>query len=128
MLDALPFLNTSVTLALSGRDLREAIEQGLSLQAGMVQVSGLAIEYDRKRPPGSRLVRCRVGADPLQDERIYRVSTSSFMAEGGDGYRSLQRGRRLREDPLLSDVLSTYVRAQQTLSPPPPGRLVMLQP
>jgi 2',3'-cyclic-nucleotide 2'-phosphodiesterase (5'-nucleotidase family) len=128
VLDCLPFLNTSVTLALSGRDLREAIEQGLSLQAGMVQVSGLAIEYDRKRPAGSRLVRCRVGAEPLQDDRIYRVSTSSFMSEGGDGYRALQRGRRMREDPLLSDVLAGYIRARQTVSPPPSGRLVMLQP
>lgn len=124
VLDAFPFLNTSVTLALSGRDLKEALEQGFSLKAGMVQVSGLRAEFDLRRPVGARLVRLQMAGEPVSDNRIYRVTVNSFMAEGGDGYVSLKRGSRVKEDPLLSEVLMDYVKQKQVIHPPQSGRLV----
>lgn len=123
MLDAFPFLNSSVTLALRGGDLRMAIEQGLTLRAGMVQVSGLRARYDLKRSPGSRLVNIEVGGAPLDDERVYRVTTNSFLAEGGDGYVSLKHGEKIAEDPLISEVLVDHIRRHQRVSPPAMGRL-----
>jgi 2',3'-cyclic-nucleotide 2'-phosphodiesterase (5'-nucleotidase family) len=127
VLDAFPFLNTSVTLALSGRDLKLALEQGFSLQAGMVQVSELEAQYDLKRAVGGRLVRLTLGGQPVQDDTLYQVAVNSFMAEGGDGYESLKRGRRLREDPLLSEVLSDYIRQRGVVDPPRMGRLTRLE-
>ena len=124
VLDAFPFLNTSVTLALRGGDLRAAIEQGLTLKAGMVQVSGMKARYDMKRAAGSRLLSLEVGGAPMDDEKTYRVTTNSFLAEGGDGYASLARGKKVREDPLISEVLSDYIRREKRVSPPDPGRLV----
>ena len=123
VLDAFPFLNTSVTLALAGRDLREALEQGLSLRAGMVQVAGIEARYDLRLPAGNRLVSAKVGGEALDDAKTYRVTTNSFLAEGGDGYAALARGRRIQEDPLLSEVLADYIRKAGEVSPPAPGRL-----
>ena len=126
VLDAFPFLNTSVTLALRGGDLRAAIEQGLSLKAGMVQVSGIVARYDMKRAAGSRLVSIEAGGEPLQDEKTYRVTTNSFLAEGGDGYATLARGRKIAEDPLVSEVMSDHIKRLKTVSPPALGRLTPL--
>ena len=41
VLDAFPFLNDLVTVELDGRALRAVLEQGCTLDAGMLQVSGL---------------------------------------------------------------------------------------
>lgn len=123
IVDAFPFLNDSVTLELAGADLRAAVEQGLTLKAGMVQTSGLAIRYDLARPAGERLVSLAfTGGAPVLPDRLYRVTTNSFLAEGGDGYASLARGRRLRNDGLLSDVIQAWVRRAGRVTPPPAGR------
>lgn len=124
ILDAFPFLNTCVTLALKGGDLVAAIEQGLSLKAGMVQVSGLQARYDPKRPSGERLVSLTVGGAPVEKDRTYRVATNSFLAEGGDGYSSLRNGDRVATAELISDVLAGYVQKARSVSPPSTGRLI----
>ncbi len=124
VLDALPFLNAVVGLELPGRDLRGVVEQGVSLAAGMCQVSGLRATYDLARPVGQRVVELRVGGRQVEDDRTYRVATNSFLAEGGDRYASFRNGREIASDALLSDCVIDRIRAAGTIDPPPPGRLV----
>lgn len=124
ILDAFPFLNDTTTVELAGADLRGVLEQGLSLKAGLCQVSGLRATYDLRRPPGSRLVSCEVGGQPLADTRLYRVATNSFLSEGGDSYLSFKKGRVVARDKQLSEVLTDYVGAVKTIEPPAMGRLV----
>lgn len=124
LLDAFPFLNDSVTLELDGRSIREVLERGFSLAAGMVQASGIRAVYDLERPVGERLVEAQVGDRRLDDARIYRVTTNSFLAEGGDGYAGFRRGREVARDGLLSQVLIDHVAKAGTVSPPERGRLI----
>lgn len=124
VLDAFPFLNDTHTLELRGADLRAVVEHGLSLRAGMAQVSGLRVTYDLARPVGARAVAVAVGGAPLEDDRTYRVVTNSFLAEGGDGYAAFPRGRLVARDGLLSDLLSDHIRKVGVLEPPVMGRLV----
>ena len=94
MLDAFPFLNDLVTVELDGRALRAVVEQGCSLDAGMVQVSGSRARYDLASARGARVVELDVGGRPVADARTYRVATNSFLAEGGDGYAGVPPGAR----------------------------------
>ena len=126
VLDALPFINSLVTLELTGNDLRRAIAHGLSLAAGCCQVSGIVARYDPQRPPEERLIELRVGDKLVEAERTYRFSTNSFLAEGGDRYESLLNGRRIAEDALLSDCVLDHLRRVGTISPPAAGRLVTI--
>ena len=124
VLDAFPFLNDVVTVELPGIALRAVIEQGLSLQAGICQVSGVRATYDPGRPVGARLVSLEIAGAPVADGKMYRVATNSFLAEGADGYTEFKRGRVIAKDRLLSEVLSDYIRAAGKIEPPPGGRLV----
>lgn len=124
VLDAFPFLNDSVTLDLQGGALRAVLEQGCSLSAGMSQVSGVRVTYDLSRPVGERVVDVTVNGAPLDPDRRYRVTTNSFMAEGGDGYVAFQRGTIVRRDPVLSDLLLAHVRAKGEIDLPAMGRLL----
>lgn len=51
VVDALPFVNTVVTLEMTGAQVREVLEQGLSLERGLIQVSGLGSRTTPHAPP-----------------------------------------------------------------------------
>jgi 2',3'-cyclic-nucleotide 2'-phosphodiesterase (5'-nucleotidase family) len=90
----------------------------------MAQVSGLRARYDLSRPVGARLLSLEVAGRPVDDHHRYRVTTNSFLAEGGDGYDAFRQGRVVARDAVLSDVVGEYIRGLGVVSPPEPGRLV----
>lgn len=102
VLDALPFVNVVESYRMSGAKILEVLEQSLTLERGMMQVSGLRVEYDLARPKGSRVVRARVGNHPLVPTRNYAVATNDFIAQGGDLYTMFlgaeRRGRSVAEN------------------------------
>ncbi len=123
LLDAFPFTDRVVVVQLSGARLLAALEQGLSLERGMLQVSGLTVRYDLSRPPGRRVVRAEVAGDLLASERIYRVATIDIVAQGGDLYSSFAGAPSTPGEPF-ADVLERWVVEHPVLQAPPQGRLV----
>lgn len=124
VLDALPFVNSLVTLEMSGALVREVLEQGLTLERGLIQVSGINATYDLSRPPGRRLVSATAGGRPLDDARAYRVATNSFLAQGGDLYAAFPKGRTVSDTKeLLSDTLLSWFGRRGTAREPGKGRL-----
>ena len=125
VLDAFPFVNSLVTLELTGRQIREVLEQGLTLERGMIQVSGLRAVYDLDLPAGKRLVSAEIGGRPIDDVRVYRVATNSFVAQGGDLYRTFLQGKVTADTgTLLSELIIDYVRKHRRVTPPAAGRLL----
>lgn len=124
--DALPFLNSVVTVEMSGAQLVEILEQGLSLERGMIQVSGLEAVVDLDRRPGSRLVELSIGDRPLDETRTYSVATNSFLAEGGDLYSTFVGLPWIRHDErtLAEVVIAFFERHDQPLELPSSGRIV----
>lgn len=124
VLDALPFLNTLVVCEMTGAQIREILEQGLSLERGLVQASGLHATYDLTRPIGQRLVELRIAGGPVDDKRTYRVATNSFLAEGGDLYQTFLKTRQKDTGTALSDLVIEYFRKRGSIARPTLGRLV----
>ncbi len=132
VLAELPFGNRISVLLLKGRDVRAAIENGLSLlpQANgrFPQISGLTIEADPSRAPGHRVVSAKVGGTPLDDAKTYRVATNDFMARGGDDYRMLRDAERLIPDadgPLMANEVMVYLRRLGTVRSAIERRIVL---
>lgn len=125
VLDALPFVNLAETYEMTGAQLREILEQGLTLERGMIQVSGLVAEYDLDRPRGQRLLRVRIGGRTLDPSRRYRVATNSFLGEGGDLYQTFLEARRVDESGQdIATVVMNYLRQRREVPWPRPGRLL----
>uniref|UniRef100_A0ACB8GEF3 Uncharacterized protein n=1 Tax=Sphaerodactylus townsendi TaxID=933632 RepID=A0ACB8GEF3_9SAUR len=104
LLAVLPFGGTFDLLQIRGAALKKAFEHSVHRHGQrtgeLLQVSGIQVEYDLSRRPGSRVVslevlctECRVPVYvPLQRNKKYKVLLPSFLAGGGDGYYMLKGG------------------------------------
>ncbi|MFD3004411.1 bifunctional metallophosphatase/5'-nucleotidase [Thermus tengchongensis] len=110
--EVLPFGNTLVVMDLKGKEIKAALENGVSQweqAAGrFLQVSGLRYAFDLARPAGDRVVRVEVntekGYQPLDLEATYRVVVNSFIANGGDGFTVLKEAQGYRVDTGFADA------------------------
>jgi 2',3'-cyclic-nucleotide 2'-phosphodiesterase (5'-nucleotidase family) len=125
-----PFGNVVMTLELTGRVLREVLEQALPQRereaGGFLQVSGLKVTFDPARPAGQRIVTIEVGGAQLDPDRRYTAAVVDYIAGGKDGLTAFTKGRVLvgaTSAPLLADVLLHAVTTQGSISPQLDGRL-----
>lgn len=133
VLSELPFGNVVVVLKLSGAEVKEALENGVSaVEEGagrFPQVSGLTAVADLSKPAGSRIVAVEVGGAPLDPAKTYTLATNDFMARGGDDYVVLRKGDpivKARDGRLLATVVADYVAAAGTVSPAVDGRVKLI--
>ncbi len=126
VLEVLPFGNTVTRLDLTGRQIKEALEHGVSNvekgDGGFPHVSGIRFNWNPKAPPNSRIVSIQIrdsqgNEKPLDLNATYRVVTNDFMMNGGDGYEIFQQGENQVDTGfLLSDVVIDYIRTQSPLN------------
>jgi len=135
-----------VAVRLTGRQIREALEHGLSgveEEAGRFpQVSGLTVTYNPSSPAGRRLREVLVSGKPVDPDRDYTVATNDFLAAGGDGYKAFGDavrsstnfaviGGMMKGDKLvynnpgkwLRDVVIDEIRAKKRFVPRVEGRI-----
>ena len=131
VLKELPFGNTTLVIELTGAELKEALENGVSQvedKAGRFpQVSGLKLVYDPKAIAGQRVRTVTVGGAPLDAARTYRVATNDYMARGGDGYAAFTKGKVITDTrfaQLMATTVMEYIAKKGQVAPAIEGRVV----
>ena len=112
---AFPFNNTIVVTRLTGKEILELLNRSASLQrpaGGFLHVSGLSFVIE-----GNQAKNVKVQGKPLQLDKVYRVATNDFTANGGDGYELLKNKPRYDTGFVLSTALKNYILARKTISP-----------
>ena len=130
ILSELPFGNRTVLLELTGRELRAALENGVSAiekrSGRFLQVSGLEVVYGPRRPVGARVIEVRHKGAALDPDGTFTVAASDFMAKGGDGY-SVFAGKTpiidARSAKLVATQVIDYIAARGAIAPRVEGRL-----
>jgi 5'-nucleotidase len=109
-----PFGNALVTLTLTGRALRQALEEQWDDHdtAHRLDVSGITYTWDPARPRGSRVVSLLRNGQPVRDTARLRVAVNAYLAEGGSGFRTLAAAPRRDTGLTDLDALLAYVRAR----------------
>ncbi|WP_199310689.1 bifunctional metallophosphatase/5'-nucleotidase [Phormidium tenue] len=125
VLEALPFGNTITRVELTGKQLTEALESGVSMaeqgEGRFPQVAGIRFVWVSKLPAGKRVTKVEVKDASgkfqlLNPNQVYKVATNNFLASGGDGYRVFAEGKNLLETGyLLSDAIAEYISASSPL-------------
>jgi 5'-nucleotidase/UDP-sugar diphosphatase len=142
----LPFDNYIVAITLTGKQIAEALEHGVSgVEQGegrFPQVAGLTFTYSPSAPKGKRIREILIAGKPLDPDREYSVATNDFLAVGGDGYRSFAEavkssktfsvvGGMLQGEKVvysdsgrwLRDVVVEYIKEKGTIAPRREGRI-----
>jgi 2',3'-cyclic-nucleotide 2'-phosphodiesterase (5'-nucleotidase family) len=124
LLDAWPFIDEVVTVKLSGAKLLEVLEHGLSLERGIMQVSGITVRYDLKRPVGSRVLGVEVGGKTLRKSSNYSVATGRFLVNGGDMYTGFLDSEVISVGRDFAEALIEYFKSHDVVAIPERGRLL----
>jgi 2',3'-cyclic-nucleotide 2'-phosphodiesterase (5'-nucleotidase family) len=142
----LPFDNYIVAIRLTGEQIREALEHGVSaIEEGagrFPQVSGLSFTYLLQEKPGSRVKEILVAGTPIDLNKEYSVATNDFLAAGGDGYTAfgnavkssrdfvivggMMKGEKLLYSDSgrwLRDVVIEYIKEKKEITPAVDGRI-----
>ena len=129
----IPHESKTYTLTLTGAQLRTIIEQSLENTytddpkkkvGGMIQMSGMTVEYDRDAPNGQRALEITVGGEPLDTERRYRVATNALLAQGGHHYQTFKEATNKQEGPPQHELVSRSLTQLRTVTAPNDLRIV----
>ncbi|XP_050665744.1 protein 5NUC-like isoform X4 [Leptidea sinapis] len=141
LITALPFEGVLVVVTMNGSILMQMLEHSVAnlndiyYPGEFLQVSGLKIVYDLKKPDNHKVVKavarcwnCTVPKYTDVDVReSYNVIMPYFVANGGDGYWMLKGlpTRVLDYNELSSTI--TYFRKYSPVHPEIEGRITFLQ-
>jgi 5'-nucleotidase len=152
VLTVLPFGNTIALVTLTGAQVIQALENGVS-QVNLItpsdsagrfpQVAGLKFAWDPLRLAGNRVVWVMVKAPPpttgsleanadtyvpISPTATYRVATNNFMLTGGDGYSVFTQGTNKVDTGLvMADEVQTYITANSPVNRANEGRITRVQ-
>jgi 5'-nucleotidase/UDP-sugar diphosphatase len=141
-----PFNNYIVAIRLTGQQIKDALEHGVSAIADdagrFPQVSGIRFSYSRSAPVGRKVRDVSVNNSPLILDKEYIVATDDFLAAGGDGYKAFGEAVRSSKDfaivggavmgeklvynnsgKWLRDVIIDYIREKKEIAPIVEGRI-----
>ncbi|MDQ0115852.1 5'-nucleotidase C-terminal domain-containing protein [Paenibacillus harenae] len=129
VLTVLPFNNDLVTISLTGQEIKDALENGVSTitttkDGRFPHIAGMRFDYDSTKPVNERVVRVEVKNGnkyvPLDLKATYEVATNAFTAKGGDFYASLEKAYKEGRVNLLYlpdyEVFTKYIQKVGTIT------------
>lgn len=123
MYDILPFDNEIVVMNLTGTQIRNLLTRSISKEFGLLQVSGL--HYSFKTVDGKAVLEgVTVEGTPLNDVRVYKVATNSFLAGGGDKFADFKDGTDRQILGSLRAAVERWIEANSPVSRRAEGRIL----
>ncbi len=107
----IPFDNGIVTMDLTGEQLKGVMEESAKRTRGTIEVSGMKMDIDPRKPKGQRCSNIMVNGKPLDLKKTYRVATADFLAGGSNGYTDLTQGKNVKDEHIvIREGLNDYIK------------------
>ncbi|KAL8575905.1 hypothetical protein ACOMHN_027303 [Nucella lapillus] len=122
LLSILPFPDPLLVIQVSGSQLLQALENGVSQyprkEGRFPQVAGVSFGFNPTKPAGRRVSQdtVRVQGEPLILDKNYRLVTKEYIATGHDGYDAFKPSEVLLTDeqcPALSTAVQNHFESVQ---------------
>lgn len=129
-----PFGNVLQLKGMTGQQIKAVLEQQFASGTNTVEKpnmllpsEGLSYRYDLRRPAGDRILDLSLNGKPIEDDRVYRVALSNFLASGGDNFTVFKDGTDIPGASIEDvDALERYIARAGTLTPPVPNRITRI--
>ena len=128
---AQPFRNQLVTMTLTGRQIKTALEQQWAdpKRPRILQVSkGFSFTWDNAKGDGERILadRMTLNGAPIDPDARYRVTVNNYLSVGGDGFTAFTEGSDALTGVYDVDALYDYFRNNSPIAPGAGGRIARL--
>jgi 5'-nucleotidase len=114
ILKVLPFGNTLVIKELTGTQLLQALENGVSSypeqNGAFPQTSGLEVEFDPSKERGKRILEAKINGKDISTDQNYKVAFARNVADGSDGYTMIKDAPEISQMDLLENVLVRHIK------------------
>ncbi|XP_075559266.1 protein 5NUC-like isoform X2 [Dermacentor variabilis] len=141
VLGAMPYDSDLVIMNMTGADLLNMFEFGVTnftwlpdLNGRFLQGAGIRVVYNFSMPNGCRIVSLRVLCancsvpvyQEVMENETYSIVTTTFIANGGDGFKFCQSVKWKTEGVSATDALLAYIKKFSPLKTPEEGRIITL--
>ncbi|HID88081.1 MAG TPA: bifunctional metallophosphatase/5'-nucleotidase, partial [Anaerolineae bacterium] len=131
--NVMPFGNTLYLMDLTGAQIQELLDQAATLYKGILQSSGITWYWyndcNCDTPTVWGAYNAKVGGEPLDPDRVYRVVTNDFLAGGRDAWVTFAEGtNRWNTYYDMQEAVNEYIGLHSPISPAVEGRIVKLAP
>ena len=123
-----PFSNRLVTFTVTGAELLEILDYNATAWSDLLQVSGVRVHCDARRPRGHRVLRATLAdGRPIRRHRRYKVCTNDYVAKHFYQYFGVPpRGRRIKDLGIIDrDAFIQEAKRQKVIVAKTDGRLVI---
>ncbi|XP_065064336.1 trifunctional nucleotide phosphoesterase protein YfkN-like [Rhopilema esculentum] len=125
LVSILPMMDILVVIAVTGENLIEALENGVSQyprhEGRFPQVSGVQFSFNPDLPAGQRILRnsVKVNGQSLDWKLEYRVCVKSYLAKGKDGYDIFKSCKQLVNEEngqILPTIVQNHFESLKIIS------------
>lgn len=121
----MPFSNTVTLIAISGDQLRTAIEETANQSGGggIPQISGLSLKYSESNGK-FRVESLSIGGTEISPNQKYRVATTDFDASGHIRvFKDMERIKHPSAGRHIYDIVLLHMYDERTVAPSIEGRI-----
>lgn len=124
ILSTFPFSNRMTIIEIKGKDIIDALRVA-AVKGGEAVSENIRVVTDG----AGKLLRVTIDGDEMDPDKLYRVATIDYVAQGNDDLVSMANNREIwRDDKELSAEVMRYIRHLTSLGVPlsadPNGRFV----
>uniref|UniRef100_A0A6B0VD67 Putative cd73 ecto-5'-nucleotidase n=1 Tax=Ixodes ricinus TaxID=34613 RepID=A0A6B0VD67_IXORI len=140
MMAMMPYESTLYVLTMTGLQLTNMFEHGASKftwfedpEGAFLQASGIRVAFNFSLPKKCRVIKldilcakCKIPKyEPVMLNETYRIVTTSYIANGGDGFTFDESVKKETEGVVDNEVVIEYVRKMSPIKEPEEGRVIM---
>uniref|UniRef100_A0A6B0VCV6 5'-nucleotidase n=1 Tax=Ixodes ricinus TaxID=34613 RepID=A0A6B0VCV6_IXORI len=140
MMALMPYESTLYVLTMTGAQLWSMFEYSISKfnwsgdpDGAFLQVSGIRVAYNFSLPKDCRVIKldilcakCKIPKyEPVLFNETYRIVTTSYIVNGGDGFKFDPDVKKETAGFVDNDVVINYVRKMSPIKEPEEGRVIM---
>jgi 2',3'-cyclic-nucleotide 2'-phosphodiesterase (5'-nucleotidase family) len=126
VLDTSPFIDSAQQVVANGTQLRAILEQSLTLDRGLMQVSGLDVVYNISKPERQRLISVKFSGREVEADNMFTIGVSGIIARGMDHYSQFLGTKITKDFEPLNQLTIDYFRKHGTVTMPRRGRQIDL--
>ncbi|WP_282942517.1 bifunctional UDP-sugar hydrolase/5'-nucleotidase [Paenibacillus sp. RC67] len=126
IISVVPFNNNVLVMDMTGRELKEVLEQSARMSAGVLEQSGVTIVIDPSAESSERLVEVLINGQPLDESRTYKIASDDFTCKGGDGFTAFGAAAHVKDTSMIMrDLVIEHIRKLGHIKPMLENRIVV---